>query len=419
MSKPTGKEVDPKDRAFGRRIASLRKERNLTQQELAAHLSGRTSSWMSQVERGIQPVRRLDILQELADALGVSVQALDPGVPLQASAPAAAVQVKSNDLDAARMAISGHPALGTLLETGQGGDSSVDLDALEAEVEEVWSLTHQARFAEVSEMVTALVPALEHAVRVVPTGDQTRAYQMLARAYQALAAAFARQGDSGSSWVSADRAVAAAELSGDVLLVCAGVYRMVHAFVRLGKLEEAEHTVSGAVDALSGIADLSPEGLSVLGSLHLAKALVHARYSQRAEAKAEIGKAKAVAARLGEDRNDYNLEFGPTNVAIQAVSTSVDLGDAGEAIDLGKTIDAESLSPERRGRLLMDLGRAHAQRRHTGDATSCLLRAEELSPETVHTHTAVRAAIKELVLVSGGHAPKDLMDLAERTGAME
>jgi Flp pilus assembly protein TadD len=219
--------------------------------------------------------------------------------------------------------------------------------------------------------------------------------------------------------VSADRAVTAAELSGDVLLVFAGVYRMVHAFVRLGNNGEAEHAVRAAVDTLSQRTELTPPGLSVLGSLHLVKALVHARCGQRTEAREEIEKARQVAEQLGEDRNDYNLEFGPTNVAIQTVSTAVDLGDAGEAIEIGKTIDASSLSPERQGRLLMDLGRAHAQRRHTGDAVECLLRAEELSPETVQTHTAVRAAVKELVLVSGPNVPSELMGLADRTNAME
>jgi transcriptional regulator with XRE-family HTH domain len=416
--KPTGKEVDPRDRAFGKRVADLRKSRDLTQQQLAAMLSGRTSSWMSQVERGIQPVRRMDVLHEIADALGVSTQALDPNAPIPA-VPARPGQVKSNDLDAARLVIAGHPALGTLLRTGDADSPVVSLPELEEQVEEIWSLTHQARFAEVSEMVTELVPALERAARIVPQDDRPLAYRLLSRAYQALAAAFARQGDSRSSWVSADRAVAAAELSGDVLLVCAGVYRMVHAFVRLGDKSEAEHAVRSAVDALSQRNDLTPEGLSVLGSLHLAKALVHARCSQRAEAKEEIEKARQVAARIGEDRNDYNLEFGPTNVAIQAVSTAVDLGDAGEALDIGQTIDAGALSPERRGRLLMDLGRAHAQRRHIGDATDCLLRAEEISPETVQSHAAVREAIKELVLVAGAKAPVELMQLAERTGAME
>jgi transcriptional regulator with XRE-family HTH domain len=416
MSKPTGKEVDARDRAFGQRVAELRKTRGLTQQQLAALLNGRTSSWMSQVERGIQPVRRLDVLQEIADALGVSTQALDPSAPIPAP-PTPPAEIHANDLDGARMVISGHPALSVLL--GASANEPVPLEQLSEQVDEIWELTHQARFAEVSDMVTELVPELERAVRTVSEQDRPRTYRLLSRAYQALAAAFARQGDSRASWVAADRAVTAAELSGDVLLVFAGVYRMVHAFVRLGNKSEAEHAVRAAVDALSQRTDLSPEGLSVLGSLHLVKALVHARCGQRAEARTELEKARIVADRLGEDRNDYNLEFGPTNVAIQTVATAVDLGDAGEALEVGLTINASALSPERRGRLLMDLGRAHAQRRHLGDAVDCLLRAEEVSPETVRTHTAVRQAVKELVLLAGPNAPRELTDLAERTSAME
>ncbi|WP_078855094.1 helix-turn-helix domain-containing protein [Streptomyces sp. MBT28] len=416
MSKRTGKEVDPRDRAFGKRVADLRKARDLTQQQLAALLNGRTSSWMSQVERGIQPVNRLDVLQEIADALGVSTQALDPSAPVPAP-PTPPASVQSNDLDGARLVISGHPALGALL--GTGPSEPVPVERLSEQVDEIWELTHQAEFAAVSVMVTELVPQLERAVRTVSESERPQTYRLLSRAYQALAAAFARQGDSRASWVSADRAVTAAELSGDVLLVFAGVYRMVHAFVRLGNNSEAEHAVTAAVDALSQRTDLTPPGLSVLGSLHLAKALVHARCGQRTEAREELAKARQVADQIGEDRNDYNLEFGPTNVAIQTVATAVDLGDAGEAIDVGKTIDASSLSPERRGRLLMDLGRAHAQRRHLGDAVECLLRAEEVSPETVRTHNAVRQAVKELVLLAGPNAPRELTDLADRTSAME
>ncbi|CAM5688543.1 hypothetical protein SANTM175S_00613 [Streptomyces antimycoticus] len=80
MMKPTGKNVDPQDRAFGQRVQKYRKERRRTQAELAAAL-GKTSSWMSQVERGIQPVQRVDLLQQLADELGVSMQQLRPGTP--------------------------------------------------------------------------------------------------------------------------------------------------------------------------------------------------------------------------------------------------------------------------------------------------------------------------------------------------
>jgi hypothetical protein len=83
--------------------------------------------------------------------------------------------------------------------------------------------------------------------------------------------------------------------------------------------------------------------------------IVAAREGDRAKAREHIEEARQIAGRLGEDRNDCNAEFGPTNVEIHAVSAAVDLGDAGEAIDLAASIDATELSSERQARFLIDL----------------------------------------------------------------
>ncbi|MDX3762616.1 helix-turn-helix transcriptional regulator [Streptomyces sp. AK02-04a] len=416
--KPTGKDVDPQDRVFGQRVQKLRKEQRRTQAEFAAAL-GKTSSWMSQVERGIQPVQRMDLLQQIADELGVSVQQLRPSVadgsgPSQHPAPLSL----SNDLDETRRLISGHPALRALL-AGPGIEGARSVEALRKDVDDLWELTHAARMAQVSVLAVELLPELERTARTAPDETRSELFLLLSRAYQALSAAFVRQDEADAAWVAADRAIFAAERSGDPLHVCAGVFRMTQAFVRLRSLGQAEHAARTAIDALEEQEGRSPQALSVLGSLHLALALVHARASARAEAKEEIAKARAIAAQLGENRNDFNLEFGPVNVEIQAVSTAVDLGDAGEALDIGLAIDAEGLSPERQGRLLMDLGRAHAQRRHGGEALDCLLRAEAVAPETIQTHQAARAAIRELVLVAGANASRDLLELAERADALD
>ncbi|MDT0412729.1 MULTISPECIES: helix-turn-helix domain-containing protein [Streptomyces] len=416
--KPTGKDVDPNDRLFGKRVQKFRKERRRTQSELAAAL-GKTSSWMSQVERGVQPVQRVDLLQQLADELGVSVQQLRPGTssddPGSSPPPTATF---SNDLDETRRLISGHPALGVLL-SGAASSPSRPVAALREGVDDLWGLTHAAHLAQVSSLAVELLPALEEAARTAPEKDRPELYLLLSRAYQALSAAFVRQDEAGAAWVAADRGVYAAERSGDPLHVCASVFRMVQAFVRLRSLGQAEHAARTAIDALEREGSDAPDALSVLGSLHLALALVHARAGDRAEAKSEIARARAIATRLGETRSDFNLEFGPVNVEIQAVSTAVDLGDAGEALDIGLGIDAGALSPERQGRLLMDLGRAHAQRRHGGEALECLLRAEAIAPETIQTHQASRATIRELVLIAGPNAPRELIALAERADALE
>ncbi|MEU1277891.1 helix-turn-helix transcriptional regulator [Streptomyces sp. NPDC005805] len=409
--------------AFGVRIAELRRSKGLTQTELAA-ATGRTASWVSQVERGVQPVNRLDVLRLLADGLDVPLAALRPDAPGSCSAPgepADTVPVAHNDLDRARLVISGHPALDVLMDSAAvTGDRSA-LPELRDRAERTWQLVHAGHLAEAGESLALLVPELERFARMARAGEQAEAFRLLARAYQAASAAFARQGEADAAWVAADRAVRAAESGGDALGVGAAVFRLVHAFVRLRRLDQAEHAAETAVRALARSdqgGKASAELLSVLGSLRLALALVHARAGERAAAREQITEARAVARRLGEERNDYNLEFGPVNAEVQAVSTAVDLGDAGEALDLAAGLDVESLSTERRVRLLVDIGRAHAQRRRTGEALEALLGAEELGPDIVRNHPAARAVIRDLVLMAGRGAPPELRTLAERADAL-
>ncbi|MDI3385587.1 helix-turn-helix domain-containing protein [Streptomyces sp. B-S-A8] len=410
--------TDEGQRTFGGRIARLRAERGMTQKQFAAEI-GRTPSWLSQVERGVQPVNRLDVLRLLADALGVSVQELRPDAP-QENSSHAPVPVP-NDLDQARLLISGHPALDVLLGTQPPYDRT-DLADLRTAVDEIWQLAHSNRYAELSTELGRILPRLERAARTAVAKDRPEAYSLLARAYQALSAAFVRQNEADAAWVAADRSISAAERSGRPLDGFAGIFRLAHAFVRLGRYDQAEHAARSAISALRRYTD-DPErateaALSLLGALHLVLALVFARAKNRTDARKEMECARRVARRLGEDRDDFDLEFGPTNVEIQAVSIAVDLGDAGEAIDIGETLDAAHLSAERQARLAMDLGRAHAQLRHAGEAIRWFLRAEELAPEMVKSHIAARSAVRDLMLVTGRSAPTELKRLADRTDAM-
>ncbi|MEU8502714.1 helix-turn-helix transcriptional regulator [Streptomyces lavendulae] len=405
-------------RAFGARVADLRKQNGQTQGELAAAI-GRTASWLSQVERGIQPVNRLDVLRLLADGLGVPLQVLQPDAPPPPKA-GPAPEPGTNDLDQARLVLTGHPSLDVLLKPHQGFDPDT-LPDLRSSVDRIWELTHSGRFAELSAAIGPPVIRLERACRTAPTEHEPELHDLLARTYQALSAAFVRQSEADAAWIAADRAIRAAELSGDPLGVFAGTYRLCHAFVRLNHLDQAEHAAATAIGALQRHVEANephPQHLSLLGSLHLMLALVHARSGERSSARQQIDAARSVGRQLGEDRNDFNLEFGPTNVEVQAVSTAVDLGDAGEALDIAKELRTDGLSSERQARLLMDLGRAHAQRRQYADSLDCLLRAEELAPEMIHTHAESRAVVRDLLLVAGRAASDELRALAERTDSL-
>ncbi len=78
---------------------------------------------------------------------------------------------------------------------------------------------------------------------------------LLARAYQAASAAFAGVGEADASWLAANRATRWAEDAGDPLAAVASGFRMGHAFLTLGRLDQAEHVAIEAIAALRPMTD--------------------------------------------------------------------------------------------------------------------------------------------------------------------
>jgi len=283
----------------------------------------------------------------------------------------------------------------------------------------VWRLTHGSQFTALAARLAPLLGELERAARRGNGRRHKEVAALLNSAYLAASAAFARQDEADASWLVADRAARWAEDAGDALAVVVGSFRMGHAFITLRRLDQAEHAAAEAIAALRPLTDrpdCAPEALSLYGAMQLILAIVHAREGDRTATRAAIARARAVAARIGEDRNDYNTEFGPTNVELHAVSTAIDLGDAGEALELAKGIDASGLSPERQSRLSIDLARAHVQRRQIGDAVAALLEAERHAPEQVQASGLVRAVVADLLRLAARRATPELLALARRTG---
>ncbi|HEY8527435.1 MAG TPA: hypothetical protein VIL48_20885 [Acidimicrobiales bacterium] len=296
----------------------------------------------------------------------------------------------------------------------------LDVGDLTDAVSRAWQLAHESRYAEMNSTLADLLPRLEVAARAVGSAAERSALHLLrARAYQAAAAALSRQDEPDAAWVAADRAITAAELAGRPLDVIAGHFRLAHALIRLRRFDEADRVTANALDVLERLAadeSASPEALSLYGAMHLVRAVLCGQESNRPEAHRHLDQAERIGRRVGADRNDFDTEFGPTNVQLHRVAVAVDLGDAGEALDVAATIDASGLSPERRARLLVDVARAHVQRRHVGEATAALRDAERLTPEQVRSHHLSRTAIANLLSQSGRRPPAELSDLARRCG---
>lgn len=396
---------------LGERIAYYRRRRGLSQVKLAG-LVGRSESWLSQVERGVRSIDRISVLMEVAGALNVPVSELAPD-PLLLEAQGE----EHPAVRAIRMALTGHAALPILLDGPEARPP--DLSDLKARAEQAWDLTHASRYADLGELLPPLIAECEQAARRLSGTDRKTAFRLTAETYQATAAAMAKLRETDLAWIAGDRSVTAAERAGAVLLAAAGEFRIAHAFLSGNRAEQGLRTARTTAAALEqGLQGAPTEHVALWGAMNLVGAVLAIRANAEDVARACMRKAEDAAQRVGEDRNDFHTEFGPTNVALHAVGVSVELGDAGEALRRAATVDASALSPERRARFLIDVARAYGQRRKTAEVVRTLQEAESLTPEQVRSHALVREMVRDLLRGERRSVNPELRALARRVGVL-
>jgi transcriptional regulator with XRE-family HTH domain len=393
--------------ALGRKVAAERRRRGLSQPELA-RLIGRSVAWVSQVERGVRKVDRMSVLETVATALEV------PLYELAAEAPVvAAVTEEPPGAGGLRLVLSGAYALRAMLD----GRRPPATSTLRTRSRKAWELTHAGRYIELTDLLRGLVPDLEAAARTLPEAQRAQVFELMAATYQSCSAALAKLGEPEAAWIAADRAMTAAERADNPMLVAAGAFRLVFVFVAARHYDQAEETARTAADALQARADQGePEAMSLYGALTLQRAVIASRLNDSDAAYGHLERAAQVAARLGEGRNDYNTEFGPANVGLYEIAVAVELGDAGRALHAAATVDTSGLSAERRARMLIDVARAHAQRRQVSEAVTALRQAEEITPEQVRGHELARQLVSDLLTMQDPPS-SDLRELAARVDA--
>jgi tetratricopeptide (TPR) repeat protein len=309
-----------------------------------------------------------------------------------------------------RLVLSGAHSLRAMLNTRRPPAVST----LRSKSRKAWDLTHAGRYTDLTDLLRGLVPDLETAARTLPEVQRAEVFELMAATYQACSAALAKLGEPEAAWIAADRAMAAAERAGNPMLVAAGAFRLVFVFLTARHYDQAEETAHTAADALWPMTDEgNPQAMSLWGGLTLQRAVVASRLNDPEAAYGQLEQARQIAGRLGEGRNDYNTEFGPANVRLQEIAVAVELGDAGRALRVAAAADTTGLSAERRARMLIEVARAHAQRRQVQEAVAALGEAEQITPEQVRGHDVVRQLVSDLLAMQDPPA-SELRDLARR-----
>src|SRR6516164_2313434 len=347
----------------------------------------------------------MSVLQTVATALDVPLSELAAEAPV-----VAAVTEEPPGAAGLRLVLSGAYALRAMLD----GRRAPVLGTLRTKTRKAWELTHAGRYTELSELLRGLVPDLETAARAVPEDRRAEVFELMAATYQACSAALAKLGEPEAAWIAADRAMSAAERAGNSLLVAAGAFRLVFVFINARHYDQAEETARTAAEALQPMADQGdPQAISLWGGLTLQRAVIAAHVNDLDLAYGQLERASEIADRLGGGHNEYNTEFGPANARLYEIAVAVELGDAGRALRAAANVDTTGLSAERQARMLIDVARAHAQRRQVHEAVAVLTQAEAITPEQVRGHALVRQLVSDLLTMQDPPSA-ELRDLAKR-----
>lgn len=382
----------------GGRIAVIRKTRGWTGRELArrAHVS---YSLLAKVESGAAPASPA-LIGAVARALRVDVPRLT-GQPYEEPRGQAA---RLHEMT---------PPIRRSVDTYDLPDDSITprpFAELAADARRLSGYGQAGKFAQIGAELPGLLDELSAAVHTAPGADQPPLFGLLAEAYSGASVIASMLGYLDLRNQVVERIRWASERCDDPLRWQRVRWQRTASLMAVGaygqglKLMEQVRTDLG-----EDITTMDGPTLSVYGSAHLRSALLAARlartngagYAQ--DAWSHVAAARQAAERMGKDRNDYGLAFGPSNVAQNEVAIAVELEDGGEAVKRSRTVRFSPAYPAiRRGHHYIDLARGYVMAGDQAGGLRCLQQARRITPQQTRYHPMVRETVLAIAAAQRG-----------------
>lgn len=393
-------------RAIGGRVR-FHRTAGRRKQTVVAGLAGITADYLYQIERGIK-LPTVAVLARLAEVLGVSVAELigqEPAAALRSSKTAAGEAL--------------YRALTSPLPITSEPPSVTEVHERVAQAWRCWQTSPQ-RYSQLTGQLPQLIVGMESTVQahqVEGSISFRHAKGCAADLYSLVRSVTKRLGRFDLSLLAADRALHAAEASDDALRLGVARWNLAHVLLANGLSEDAEMVAMRAADALRPrMAEDGAETAAIYGALLLLGATAVARQGNTWTAHSRLREAAPLADRTGEC-NTLWTSFGPTNVAMYAVTVEIEAGDVMEALRLAEQIDyRHSPSIERRVAFLVDQAKGYEQRHDYAAALLLLHTAEREAPEDMQHRPDVHAILRTVVKCGRRTVAAEATQLATRVG---
>ncbi|MET8366294.1 helix-turn-helix domain-containing protein [Micromonospora sp. NPDC005194] len=374
------------DIPIGRRVASWRVRRQMTQQMLADRLR-RSKSWVDKIERGVRPLDRYSVIQELAHVLRVEPEAL-LGQPR--STPAGT----PDGVDDIRAALARYDIPQAPPQT----------DELRRQVGHAWLTYQHAHYGQLVRLLPGLLDAAQGA----------RSAELLVQAYRITASLLVKLGEADLAWLAADRAMAAA--GDDPTLAATAAIAVGQALRASGRDRLALAATFAAANRVRP--QRSAGEWAVGGTLLLQAALAAAGCGEHRRADELTDRAAGVAANLRGYDDQHRTSFGPIVVEVARVVVAASRGDAAEAMRRHPAIVRREawrrLPAEYRGAYLVDVARAYLQVGDLRGAARALVDADSVAPAEVRCRPLARTVIADVARAQP--APAGVARLATLVG---
>jgi transcriptional regulator with XRE-family HTH domain len=388
---------------IGKRIRELRHPR-FTQIDLAV-AADVSVDVIRKLEQGRRHTASIATLARIARVLGVDIADL----LVNPSRPVAASDGQSQVVAAIRDALMSVDEL-----LGELDDADVpDLTELGRNVTYAFGLYWAGRYGPLTAMLPRLLTEAAAATHGATPADSARAADLAAQVHRIAASALLHLDASDLGYVAAREALRWAAQAPNPLRAAAVRCSLGHVLMRQGRFIDTERVCVATAGSIQPAGDVSPAQLSVYGGLLLRGATAAARQRRAGAAADLVAEAGIVAARIGVDRADYDVVFGPSHQVMGAVDCFVVAEDYIAAAETARTMPRDSaLALSTRSRHLADVAHAQLRLGHPRAAESVLLAIEQAAPEWTAHQRLPRVLVGEL-LTRGRPSPR-LRALADR-----
>ena len=389
---------------IGARVRAARVAKHQT--EVAAGLSGITTDYLYQIERG-KKLPTIPVLTQLAQVLNVPLSKL-------LDKPEAPVRGRPSMTDAGML-------LYRALTQPVVPYEPPSVAELHRHVRSAWQIwqTSPYRYSKLAHQLPVLITDTDLAEqRYQSEGERLERRQVQRCAvdlYGLLRTVAKRVGRVDLSLLVADRTIRAAEAADDPHRLAAAQWNLAHVLL-------ADHEAEGAeAVAMRAAATLAPsvqagdlDATALCGALTLLGAVASVRQGQVWRARERVRAVVPLAERTGE-RNVCWTAFGPTNVAMYAVSVELEAGETAEGLRLAEQVDHDrSPSIEWRVAFLIEQAKGYTQRRDYASALVLLQTASREAPEDMAHRPAAHQLLRTIIQRGRRGVATEAAQLADR-----